>query len=554
MLSLQLKSHFIIALLLLFTVGGARAAERKVLVLYSLGPDSASVWQSKLQHGLRAELAQRQWQPAPAIFEERLDGIRVGDQEATAALGTYLQTKYAHVHFDAVISENYLAGRFLSEHAELFPGVQRFYVNHGRRGWSPTDGTGMEVLADFPRSIAVIPRVLPGVRRIVVVGDQTARVQEWVNGIRAVAPAYQGRIRFEFWDDLSFAELYRRAATLGPDSAIYMLATYRDKDGVKGVPPEIGRTLARLSAAPVFTHVDSLIVGGVAGGYVISAERIGRVLARIMLGQSTDVATAQAYVFSHDAVQRFHLRDLPPDTMLLDQPQGLWNVYRWQIIGSISLIVLQAGLITALVLALRGRRQSLSALHDERNKLERRVAERTLELLLANEQLSKLATTDSLTGIGNRRKMTQQIGAELERARRLRHPLALLMVDIDHFKRINDNHGHPAGDRAIVAVARTLSETMRIIDMVARFGGEEFVLLMPETAQAAALVAAERLRAAVAALALTGDDGQPLTLTISIGVATVDPLAAPDTTSSLLVRADKALYRAKQAGRDRVMA
>ena len=543
----------LILLLMLLGMGQARAAHRNVLVLYSLGPDAASVWQSQLHDGLAAELAQRQWQPGPAMFEERLDAIRVGTQEATGAMAAYLRAKYVRVPFDAIISENFLAGRFLSDHPDLFPGVPRFYVNHGRRGWVPTDGTGMELLADFPRSIAVIPRVLPQVKEIVVVGDRSARVQEWVAGVRAVVPAYHDRIRFVFWDDLSFAELYRRAAALPADSAIYMLATYQDKNGVQGVPPLIGRTLARLSPVPVFTHVDSLIGGGVAGGYVISGERVGRVIARIMLGQATDLSSAQAYVFDDAAVQRFGLRDLPPGTRLLHQPQDLWHQYRWQIIGGTSLIVLQAALITALVLALRGRRQTLAALHDERNKLEQRVVQRTLELLVANDQLSALATTDPLTGIGNRRKMTAQIAAELERSRRLRHPLALLMVDIDHFKRINDSHGHPTGDRAIVAVATALAEAMRNIDMLARFGGEEFVLLLPETAQGTALLVAERLRATVAALVLAADDGQPLTLTISVGVATAEAHASPETASSLLVRADKALYRAKQAGRDRVM-
>src|SRR5262249_10289356 len=159
-------------------------------------------------------------------------------------------------------------------------------------------------------------------------------------------------------------------------------------------------------------------------------------------------------------------------------------------------------LITSLVIALRDRRRTNAALADERNNLEDRVLQRTLELLMANQKLEQLATTDPLTGIANRRKMTDQIAHELERARRFKHPLSLLMIDIDHFKRINDTFGHEVGDKAIVAVAKLLTESMRSIDLAARFGGEEFVLLMSETNLEVAMRAAERLREMVAALHL----------------------------------------------------
>src|SRR5471032_3134073 len=527
--------------------------ERQVLVLYSLAPDAASVWQAEVHRGLVDELATQSWGGAPSVFEERFDSVRVGEQPALDAMEPYLRTKYANVRFDAIVTENYLAARFLSAHPDLFRGVPRHYVNHSRRGWMPDDGAGYEVLSDFKRAIGVIPQVAPETRRIVVVGDQTPRVQEWIADLRAVMPQFRDRIAFEFWDRQSFAELYRKAAALGPGDAIFMLATYRDKDGAKGVPPEIGRKLAQVARAPIFTHIESLVQPGIAGGYVISGERIGRVIARIVLNRATDVAAVQSYVFDYPTAQRFHLAHLPDATEWLNRPRDTWETYRWQIIAALALIVVEGVLITALVLALRGRRQSMAALHEERNKLEARVVQRTLELLVANTKLEQLATTDPLTGIGNRRKMSDQIVKELERSRRSRHPLALLMIDIDHFKRINDTHGHDVGDRAIVAVARAVTEDMRSIDLVSRFGGEEFVALMPETELAVAALAAERLRSAVAALRIAGEDGAQIALTISVGVTASDPLGVADTASTLLMRSDKALYRAKKEGRDRVV-
>jgi two-component system cell cycle response regulator len=544
----------LLACLSLLQCGPAHAlGERQVLVLYSLGPDAASFWQQEVHRGMVEELATQTWGGAPSVFEERFDSVRVGEQPALDAMEPYLRSKYANVHFDAIVTENYLAGRFLSDHPDLFPGVPRYYVNHSRRGWVPNDGTGYEVLSDFKRAIGLIPQVAPDTRRIVIVGDQTPRVQEWIGDLRAVVPKFSDRIAFEFWDKQSFADLYRKAAMLGPNDAIFMLATYRDKDGVKGVPPEIGRKLAQVSRAPIFTHVESLVQPGIAGGYVISGERIGRVIARIVLNRATDVTGVQSYVFDYPTAQRFHLAHLPEATEWLNRPRDTWQTYRWQIIAGLALIIVEGLLITALVLALRGRRQSMAALHEERNKLEARVVQRTLELLVANTKLEQLATTDPLTGIGNRRKMTEQIGKELERSRRSRHPLSLLMIDIDHFKRINDTHGHDVGDRAIVAVARAVTEGMRSIDLVSRFGGEEFVALMPDTELAVAAHAAERLRVEVAQLRITGEDGVQIALTISVGVTASDPLGVADTASTLLMRSDKALYRAKKEGRDRVV-
>jgi diguanylate cyclase (GGDEF)-like protein len=301
---------------------------------------------------------------------------------------------------------------------------------------------------------------------------------------------------------------------------------------------------------PVFTHLDSLVLPGMVGGYVVSGEGIGRVIARILLGRRTDDIALQRYVFDAPTVDRFGLQDLPPGAKLLNRPDSVWERYRWQIVTGITLIVLQGALISALVLALRERRRTLAALNDERDHLEERVQRRTLELRTANTQLEQLATTDPLTGIANRRKMTAQIDAELERARRFGHPVSVLMVDIDFFKRINDTFGHDTGDRAIVALAQLLAGALRAIDTAARFGGEEFVVLMPETDETVAAVAAERLRATAAALGVHAEDGSAVTLTISIGVASA---LAGDTPSSLLVRADQALYRAKQEGRDRVV-
>jgi len=403
-------------------------------------------------------------------------------------------------------------------------------------------------------------QVTPQLRRIAVIVDGSERGQAWLQAIRIAATPYQHQIAFEYWDQLGLEEIRRRTEALGTGSAILLLPYYRDAQGVRIAPPDMTRDISARSAVPIFTSVESLILPGVVGGYVVSADKVGRTIARILQGRAPEPGAMQETIIDHSAIERFGLQQLPPEARILNRPQDLWQRYHWQIMAGLALIVLQAGLITALVLALRGRRTMLATLNDERDKLEERVLQRTLELLVANSRLEQQATTDPLTELGNRREMTLRIAEEIERAQRGGHTLSLLMIDIDYFKRINDRHGHDAGDRTIVAVAQVLRSATRGMDTAARFGGEEFVLLMPETPLTVALDAAERLRLAVAGLQVPCSDGQTIRLTISIGVAAMTPAASmaahlgPDVLTDLLIRADQALYRAKHGGRDRVEA
>jgi diguanylate cyclase (GGDEF)-like protein len=162
------------------------------------------------------------------------------------------------------------------------------------------------------------------------------------------------------------------------------------------------------------------------------------------------------------------------------------------------------------------------------------------------------AELDGLTGLPNRRAFDERFAGESARSGRYDRPLSIVLLDVDHFKRINDTHGHAFGDDVLRAVADVVQGAVRGTDFAARFGGEEFVLLLPETDLAAAREAAERLRTRLAALDLVAPDGQPLSLTASFGVSAV-PACVPSS-GDLLRSADVMLYAAKQAGRNCVCA
>jgi diguanylate cyclase (GGDEF)-like protein len=184
--------------------------------------------------------------------------------------------------------------------------------------------------------------------------------------------------------------------------------------------------------------------------------------------------------------------------------------------------------------------------------MERMVADRTDELARANERLSYLTFTDALTGLANRRRLQRVLSAEWRRARRAGRPIALAMVDIDHFKRYNDEFGHVAGDRCLQRVATLLDLHARADDLAARYGGEEFAIVMPGTDLDTALGAADRLRAAVEALGEPHPLVDERVVTVSVGVAALVPPPSSGV-RHLTELADAELYLAKQTGRNRVM-
>jgi two-component system cell cycle response regulator len=174
---------------------------------------------------------------------------------------------------------------------------------------------------------------------------------------------------------------------------------------------------------------------------------------------------------------------------------------------------------------------------------------------LENARLHRIverqALVDGLTGLANRRHTEEALATEIARARRLHSQMALVLLDIDRFKSVNDTYGHPSGDTVLRAVARVLDESMREIDTAGRWGGEEFALVLSGTDLAGGAQLAERIRQTIEHVTVTLDDGRTLSITASFGVASLPPAEAPE---ELVAAADEALYAAKESGRNRVVA
>lgn len=197
----------------------------------------------------------------------------------------------------------------------------------------------------------------------------------------------------------------------------------------------------------------------------------------------------------------------------------------------------------ALALLLYGLRATL---------LQSGYAESQQALRAAHDRLEELSLLDPLTKIANRRRFDQSLNEAWARTHRAQEPLSLLMVDVDHFKRLNDLRGHPAGDECLLRIATAIDASLnRAGDLVARYGGEEFAVILPDTGLDGAELVAARIREAVLALRIPYLERHPEYVSISIGIA-VCACSAGVPPSLLVETADRALYRAKQNGRDRI--
>jgi len=325
-----------------------------------------------------------------------------------------------------------------------------------------------------------------------------------------------------------------------------------------------------LSPPDAFGSLDQVKSSGAASELLADTLRGARVLvvdddplqcshvAQIVREWGAEPFTAQTF---GDAL-RLH-RDARPDLVLLDVMMPHVDGYKLAQMFKRDAAFVPVILLTALD-DIDSKRRGLAAGADEFlskpvNTLELQIRMTSMLRIkqLADEldslarRLAELATVDTLTQIANRRAVEQRLSHEFQRARRYKHPLACMIIDVDHFKAVNDNYGHPVGDKVLIQVAAATRRSVRITDLVGRWGGEEFIVLAPETPANAAAIVANRIRSAILQKTTDKrDEGLPA-VTASVGVATTE--LAVGNESELVSRADQALYRAKREGRNRVI-
>lgn len=260
----------------------------------------------------------------------------------------------------------------------------------------------------------------------------------------------------------------------------------------------------------------------------VGKRRVSSVVCLPLVSRS--VIQGVIYVHSSDGAGIFEKRHL----MLLEALSGP------------AALAIESALVHAKVRSIE------NALKNARHEFEKEVEKRTAELVEVNRQLKELSVTDGLTGLYNHRHLVQMLETEYRRAARYKRSFAFLMLDIDYFKEVNDNFGHPCGDAVLQSIAQILKGSVRGTDIVARYGGDEMAIILLETSQKMALRVAEKLRRQIEEHPFAWEDTS-FRVTVSIGVAGA-PEEGIDDWNDLLNAADRVLYQAKDRGRNMILA
>ena len=510
---------------------GAEPREHHVLVLYSY--HAHLPWSRDFDLGLRAAAEDS---PLPLVLHhEYLEQDRLPAQTDAFWL-RYLQQKYREVLLAAVIAESDDAARLIHANRDDFPARHAIYASDARLSIGDQDrqlrlSESLHVETTLQRMV----QQLPDLRRVIVIDSRDTSSELNYARLRAVAPNYPS-IVLEHWTDFEFSGLYRRASQLPPDSAIYYNLVFKDRNGDLDVPKNVLRQLADASPVPVYAPYASLMGSGAVGGHMLDAGSVARsaingAVELISGGSIVLESTLSRDLYDHAALIRYDipLSRLPEHHVLMNQQEPWWYQYFALLVWISSLIGILCMAAIAWALMLRRQQEALSAAHRK--------------LGAANRELTTLTRIDSLTGLLNRRAMVELL--ETMPPARAGKAHYLVLLDLDHFKNINDQHGHAEGDRVLIRVASALRETLRDSDPVARWGGEEFLIAIAHVSAERVARLAEKLRSNISELHFA-NIGK---VTASFGVARLTPHESID---RALEHADRALYKAKRSGRDQV--
>ncbi len=534
----------LISLFFLISVGVS--AQKNILVLHSY--HQGLEWTDQISEGIRSVFP---YKDEVKIYYEYLDTKRNYSKKYYDKLISLYREKARIIDFDAIIVSDNAAFNFILEYGEelypktpvVFCGVnnlkQERLNNHG-------DICGIVEKAEHRQTLNLILKLHPDLNKLIIINDQTLTGRNIKEELKVILKEYQERLDYEIWDTFTIEELQNRLSVLDQNNVIYLLVLNRDKNGnFISYNQGIDRIKA-VSKNPIYGAWDFYLGKGIVGGKLISAQAQGReaaLMAKEIINGQNDFCgkivqnTANNYLFDYLELKKYDISEaqLPAEGRIVNQPEPfLERNYRYLFWGLIFL----SAVIVILLIIFYFKYKEKEKIEKLNRELEQKVAERTKEL-------RKMVVTDELTALFNRRHILELLETELEKAKRYGRDLSLIMMDLDFFKKINDSYGHQFGDKVLKKIGYILQQNTRNLDLVGRYGGEEFLLILPETELKKAALVAEKLRQKIKNEEIEGLDFK---LTASFGVAQFKD----ELSQQLIKRADKRLYKAKAEGRDRV--
>jgi diguanylate cyclase (GGDEF)-like protein len=507
----------------------AKNTKKRVLVLHAY--HQGFHWTDRIMAGIQSVFDERN---DIELFINYMDTKRRSDPAYLEQLRALYATKYQLVKFDAIISTDDHALDFLLQYRDqlfpdtpvIFSGLNAFPENrlNGQKQF-----TGIYESYDIAGTIELMLSLHPETKTITAVTDGTRSGKIFKQLLEKAALKFSNKVKITHLHNLSLDSLQMLLKSL-PEKSLVLWAIYvRTPSGVPLTSEESVALVSSSSRFPTYCVWD--VVGqGVVGGKITSpnyqGETAAKMTMRVLQGESIEnipvVGSPLVNIFDFNLMQQFNIpiSKIPSPNIILNKPDSLYERYKqyiWLVaIIFIFLVIIIIFLITILVLKRK------------------------------RDQYEGMAMRDQLTGLHNRYYLQEMAFQKLSEANRHQYPLCLLVLDLDRFKAINDTRGHPVGDIVLKKLALLLDEQNRIEDIVARIGGEEFVILLNHCDADEAIKKAQSLRIKIAEL-----NPHNIAITVSIGVAELSPKG--ETFEQLLERADAAVYRAKDQGRNCVV-
>jgi diguanylate cyclase (GGDEF)-like protein len=562
----------LVLLLTVFSMPSIASASKTVLLLNSYHPQYK--WTDELTKGVRDRL--RSHIAPENLHIEFMDARRfVDDHTYNNKLIDLLKHKYLSYRPDVIITSDDHAYYFMVEHGQalfgdtpiVFCGVNVFFPEtlNGRNNI-----TGIKEGMDIEGNLNLIQQLQPQVNKVIMLGDTTGLGLRMVERAKSIKSQWlnnplKNQFSLQIWDNFTIKELHQKAQNMDKQSAFLMLAIHKDKLGNYFSFDKDLRELTSNSTVPVYGMWGGLMIGnGVIGGMMNNPFKHGQNAAAMALNildgapaSSLPVKEKASYkpFFDYQVLQDFNINMdlLPPHSAVIGQPESIYQKYQSIIHSIIALVTFLTVIISILLVNIRQRKAAQLKLKQFNTQLETIVHQRTQELEHRNEALEaasvrmeELANTDRLTGLHNRRAAMEDVTAFIHRFNIDFQPLALAILDVDLFKKINDTFGHQVGDEVLVTLAKTFKKGLRPSDRVYRWGGEEFLLVFPNTAEDLAFTVCERLRLNIAKINIPSVPK----VTVSLGLASFN---SGNNFDLILQLADEALYRAKAQGRNKVV-
>lgn len=508
------------------------------------------------------------------------------DQQNLQHFPAYLGEKYAKQKPDLIIVHRSTAFEFMAENAEsVFPGIPVICAGDTREKYDnevlPANFVQVLGNLDIVESFRVVLKTRPETKKIYVLMGASKLGKETMTKLNKRLTEFSGQVEIVYLDNLTVPEMLEQVSTITGDAAIMYFFAFKDVKGTNYLPKELMKNIYSRAKVPVYATAGSYFGSGIVGGYLYNGELVAKRAAELgldilqgekLVPAGVEILPAAEYMFDWRELKRWNINpnSLPYGSKVEFKEPGLWTLYKWYAIGAIVILALQAMLIFALVSHRLKRKKAEAVLAEMNAGLEARVQERTQALEIANQELKQAkkqqeklililsqlnqqldldSRTDALTGLFNRRHMTEKIQAEFERFHRNGRTFAIIIADLDYFKQINDTYGHNGGDFLLRAAAAELRNTVRAYDTIARWGGEEFLCLLPETEANTAITIAERMRSVIASQTFIWE-GVAIPIRMTFGIAIVRD---GDTAEQVIHRADQALYKGKESGRNKVV-